>query len=129
MILLFLQLMLLQMYQTRINNPKLMMVNQPAQSAFSCESSVIVENNQYNQNRHWKKKSKNATNAGEFTAPEGPISGHFTDCTNPIDIFFKYLDTEIIDNILYQSNLYITQKKNHPVQNLWIEESLLVFWV
>ena len=112
MILLFLQLMLLQMYQTRINNPKLMMVNQPAQSAFSCESSVIVENNQYNQNRHWKKKSKNATNAGEFKAPEQPISDHFTDCTNPIDICLKYLDTEIIDNILYQSNLYITQKSS-----------------
>ena len=30
---------------------------------------------------------------------------HITsDCTNPIDIFLKYLDTEIIDNILYQSN-------------------------
>ena len=85
---------------------------QPAQSASSCESSVVVENNQYNQNRHWKKKSKNATNAGEFTAPEGPISDHFTDCTNPIDIFLKYLDTEIIDNILYQSNLYITQKSS-----------------
>ena len=85
---------------------------QPAQSASSCESSVVVENNQYNQNTHWKKKSKNATNADEFKAPEGPISDHFTDCTNPIDIFLKYLDTEIIDNILYQSKLYITQKSS-----------------
>ena len=33
---------------------------QLAQSASSCESSVVVENNQYNQNRYWKKKSKNA---------------------------------------------------------------------
>ena len=30
----------------------------PAQSASSCESSVVVENNQYNQNAHWKNKSK-----------------------------------------------------------------------
>ena len=82
----------------------------PAQSASSCESSVVVENNQYKQNRHWKEKSKNATSTGKFTALKGPLSDHFTDCTNPIDIFLKYLDTEIIDNILYQSNLYITQK-------------------
>ena len=82
---------------------------QPAQSASSCESSVDAENNQYHQNRHWKETSKNATNAGQFTAPKGSISDQFTDCTNPIDIFLKYLDTEIIDNIIYQSNLYITQ--------------------
>ena len=82
----------------------------PAQSASSCESSVVVENNQYKQNRHWKEKSKNATSTGKFTALKGPLSDHFTDCANPIDIFLKYLDTEIIDNILYQSNSYITQK-------------------
>ena len=30
----------------------------PTQSASSCESSVVVENNQYKQNRHWKEKSR-----------------------------------------------------------------------
>ena len=30
----------------------------PAQSASSSKSSVVVENNRYNQNRHWKKKPK-----------------------------------------------------------------------
>ena len=55
------------------------------------------------------KKSKNASNAGELTGPEGD---HFTDFTSAIDIFLKYLHTEIIDNILYQSNLYITQKSS-----------------
>ena len=100
---------------------------QPAQSASSCESSLVVENNQYNQNRHWKKKSKNSTNAGEFTAPEGPISEYFTDCTNPIDIFLKHLDIEIINNVLCQSNLYITQKSSctKPIDR----RELLVFWV
>ena len=85
---------------------------QAAQSASSCGSSVVVENNQYNQNRHWKNKSKNANNAGEFKAPEGPISNHFTNCTSPIDTFLKHLDTEITDNILYQSNFHITQKSS-----------------
>ena len=40
------------------------------------------------------------------------MSDHFTDFTNPIGIYLKYLDTQIIDNILYQSNLYITQKSS-----------------
>ena len=30
----------------------------PAQSASSSKSSAVVENNRYNQNRHWKKKPK-----------------------------------------------------------------------
>ena len=45
---------------------------------------------------------------------------HITsDCTNPIDIFLKYLDTELLITFYISLiNLYIT-----------IEESLLVFWV
>ena len=101
--------MLLQMYQTKRKNPKLMMVallNQLPVLKILLLLKIIdtikIDIRKRNQ--------KNATNAGEFKAPEGPISDHFTGCTNPIDIFLKYLDTEIIDNILYQSNLYITQK-------------------
>ena len=94
---------------------------QPAQSASIGESSVVVENNRHNQKRYWKKKWKNATNAGEFTAPERPISDHFTDFTNPIGIYLKYLDTQIIDNILYQSNLYITQKSSMVKPINWRE--------
>ena len=72
-----------------------------------------------------KRNKKNATNAGEFAAPKGPISDHFTDCTNPTDIFLKCLDTEIIDNTI---SLICILHKN-LWQNLLIEESLLVFWV
>ena len=45
---------------------------------------------------------------------------HITsDCTNPIDIFLKYLDIELLITFYISLiNLYIT-----------IEESLLVFWV
>ena len=100
--------------------------DQPAQSVSSCESSVVVENDQYTQNRHYKKKSKNATNFGEFAAPEGPISDQFADCTNS-DIVFKHLDIEIIDNILYQSNLYVTQKlsRANPINR----REFIGFWV
>ena len=39
----------------------------------------------------------------------GPIKDHFADCTKPGDYFFAYFDNEIQENILYQTNLYITQ--------------------
>lgn len=35
---------------------------------------------------------------------------HFDDCVHPVDYFLKFLDKNILDTILYQSNLYITQK-------------------
>ena len=38
-----------------------------------------------------------------------PIKDHFADCTKPGDYFFAYFDNEIQENILYQTNLYITQ--------------------
>ena len=39
----------------------------------------------------------------------GPIKDHFTDCTKPGNYFFAYFDNEIQENILYQTNFYITQ--------------------
>ena len=82
----------------------------PAQSASSNQILLLLKIIDTIKIDIGKRNQKNATNASEFKAPEEPISDHFTGCTNPIDIFLKYLDTEIIDNILYQSNLYITQK-------------------
>ena len=101
--------MLLQMYQTKRKNPKLMMVALLNQLPV-LKILLLLKIIDTIKIDIGKRNQKNATNAGEFKAPEGPISDHFTGCTNPIDIFLKYLDTEIIDNILYQSNLYITQK-------------------
>ena len=40
----------------------------------------------------------------------GPVLDHFEDCDSPIDVYLKFMDNFIIDNILYQTNLYITQK-------------------
>ena len=39
----------------------------------------------------------------------GLIKDHFADCTKPDDYFFAYFDNAIQENILYQTNLYITQ--------------------
>ena len=39
----------------------------------------------------------------------GPIKDHFADCTKPGNYFFAYFDNEIQENILYQTNFYITQ--------------------
>ena len=35
---------------------------------------------------------------------------HFAVCANEGDYFFKFIDAEIRQNILYQTNLYVTQK-------------------
>ena len=40
----------------------------------------------------------------------GPVEEHFTNCSTSADVFLQYFDMPIIDNILYQSNLYINQK-------------------
>ena len=97
------------MYQNKSKNPKLMMVTLLNQLPV-LKVLLLLKIIDTIKIDIGKRNQKNATIAGEFKAPEGPISDHFTGCTNPIDIFLKYLDTEIIDNILYQSNLYITQE-------------------
>ena len=40
----------------------------------------------------------------------GPVEEHFSNCSTSADIFFQYFDMSIIDQILFQSNLYINQK-------------------
>ena len=39
----------------------------------------------------------------------GPIEAHFNDCRNTVNYFLKYIDPDVIESIIYQSNLYITQ--------------------
>lgn len=39
----------------------------------------------------------------------GPIEDHFADCRNPVNYFLKYFDSNTVESIVYQSNLYITQ--------------------
>ena len=39
---------------------------------------------------------------------------HF-DKTTPLDVFLKYIDTDVVDNILFQTNLYVNQReRNFP---------------
>lgn len=74
------------------------------------DADISIDRNDYDvdQDRHWTKKTKKQIET-PFTSPEGPIKDHFTDCQNPCDYFFSYFDKEIQQNILYQTNLYITQ--------------------
>lgn len=46
----------------------------------------------------------------------GPVKVHFADCENPVDYFMKYFNEQIIDSIIFQSNLYIHQsQKRVPI--------------
>ena len=71
-------------------------------------------------NRKWKKKDLN-TFLPEYILNTGVIEDYFSHCSTPTDIFLVLVG-DIIDNILYQSNLYATQKDK--VLNLKKEELL-----
>ncbi len=44
----------------------------------------------------------------------GPKVEHFDKIT-PLDVFLKYIDTDVVDNILFQTNLYANQReRNFP---------------
>ena len=62
--------------------------------------------------RHWKKIDKPCEDS-VFTCPEGPNIECFSNCHTPADVFSQFLDTEIVDNIVFQTNLYITQKQRN----------------
>ena len=61
------------------------------------------------QNRNWRKKKKVQLD-GAFDLPQGPVLDHFADCRNEGDYFLKFIDAEIREKILFQTNLYINQK-------------------
>ena len=45
-----------------------------------------------------------------FNLPQGPVIDYFADCANEGNYFLKFIDTKFRQNILYQTNLYVTQK-------------------
>ena len=61
---------------------------------------------------HWKKIYKPAEDP-VFNCPEGPNIEYFSNCHTPADVFSQFLDNEIVDNIVFQTNLYITQKQQN----------------
>ncbi|CAG9566605.1 unnamed protein product [Danaus chrysippus] len=71
-------------------------------------------------NRKWKKRDL-STSLPEYIADTGVVDDWFAHCTTPTDIFLVLID-DIVDNIVYQSNLYATQKSK--VLNLKKEELL-----
>lgn len=64
--------------------------------------------------RQWKKIDKpSEDHSSNFH--EGPNMEYFSDCHTPADIFFQFLDTDIVDNIVFQTNLYSTSTKRTDV--------------
>lgn len=46
-----------------------------------------------------------------FSSHQGPVLEHFGDCHTPSDYFLTFFDGDIRENILFQTNLYATQKQ------------------
>lgn len=71
-------------------------------------------------NRKWKKAAAEEL-MPEFHYPEGPVETEFIDCKSVTDVYLRLLG-ESVDDIVFQSNLYATQR-NHAL-NLSREELL-----
>ena len=41
----------------------------------------------------------------------GPIAEHFLLCSTPADYFLEYFDKEMLERIVFQTNLYVQQKQ------------------
>ena len=62
--------------------------------------------------RHYRKIDKPSEDP-VFNCPDGPNIKYFSNCHTPANIFSQFLDTEIVDNVDFQTNLYITQKQQN----------------
>jgi hypothetical protein len=48
----------------------------------------------------------------DYSFLEGPIEEEFINCNLPTDVYLHLLG-EVIDNVVYQSNLYATQRNKN----------------
>lgn len=71
-------------------------------------------------NRKWKKRDVE-TYLPEYTANTGVVEEYFSKCTTATDIFLVLI-SDVLDNIVYQSNLYAIQRDK--ILNLKKEELL-----
>lgn len=71
-------------------------------------------------NRKWKKRDVE-TCLPAYSANTGVVEEHFAECTTATDIFLVLI-SDTLDNIVYQSNLYATQRGK--ILNLKKEELL-----
>lgn len=60
----------------------------------------------------WKTKEI-VTTVPIFNMQEGAVKTIFIDCKCPTDYFCKFFDEELINSIVYQSNLYVVQSNHH----------------
>jgi hypothetical protein len=76
--------------------------------------------------RKWRKRSHD-TAIPDYTLPEGPVEAHFHECITYTDYFLTMLGPATIDDIVYQTNLYATQRNKNL--NLKKEELLAFFGI
>lgn len=75
--------------------------------------------------RVWRKKTLKTT-IPIFSLNSGFIHSFFDNLSTPTDYFLQYFDQEIVDKVIFQTNLYITQKQKKLHQSL--KKSCMDFW-
>lgn len=85
------------------------------------ELAVNITPDPVDGNRQWRKKNEITAALPDFEKSLGYNQVMFGGCKTPTDIFLKLI-SPIIENILYQSNLYATQKN----KNLNLQENELL---
>ncbi|KAJ8915100.1 hypothetical protein NQ315_000352 [Exocentrus adspersus] len=60
-------------------------------------------------NRKWKKQMCEET-VVEYNIPEGPVEAEFIGCQSAVDVFLRLIGDRLLDHIVFQSNLYATQR-------------------
>ena len=64
-------------------------------------TTSLTQNYKVDQNRAWQKKKKSELNV-PFYSPQGQVMNHFVDCSSEGDFFFKFVEAEIREKIIYQ---------------------------
>lgn len=88
--------------------------NIPETSGLARGEKQKVKNNPVEPNRLWRKRETEKY-LPPYAHPESVVEGYFEMCFTPTDFFIKIVD-DVIEDIVYQSNLFATQK--HTTLNL-----------
>jgi len=75
--------------------------------------------------RRWLKKDQTRVSFGNFDKPEGHVVAEFEGFDSATSVFLKFVDHNIRENVLFQTNLYSNQKGRNV--KAFTEAELLTF--
>lgn len=90
------------------SNPKTIPDNVQITSQKTFTSAQSIKKKTIGPNWKWKKRDVE-TYLPEYSAPMGVVEEYFAEFATPTDIFLALI-TDILDKIVYQSNLHTTRR-------------------